>query len=427
MRGKQKNKKFLVVAIVLMLLISIGYATISTTLRVNGSATIKSQSWSVYFTNIVTTTGGVTPTTAPTASGTTTTTLTWAVSLNTPGQFYEFTVDVVNDGSIDAMIGSLSNSTLTTDQAKYLNYTVTYSDGAQIEQYDKLEAGDTETLKVRVEFKSDPEQLPSTASAISLTYTSNYVQADTNAKARNTVTPPTPPASLDIGDTVNYTTTLNGQTLSNWKVFYIDGDYTYIILDNYLPNTAISESMQETYNIEPEDGTTYRIYASDKADLINAMATKQNWDSLLTGSINGNAVSETRTADVWAMGAPTLDLWVNSWNANTGYTTLYTADDANGYYVGDSANPTTTYIDLSSETGHGNSLYFLPYYSYSDSWDEDDICTGYRLASPSADGEEEVMNINYDGKIGDEWFDGLYGYSSAFRPVICLPSSVVNQ
>ena len=85
------------------------------------------------------------------------------------------------------MIGSFSNTSLDTNQAKYLNYTVTYDDGAVIEQYDKLDSGDIVTLKVRVEYKTDlnPEDLPSETSSITFTYTSNYVQADGNAKARN--------------------------------------------------------------------------------------------------------------------------------------------------------------------------------------------------------------------------------------------------
>ena len=184
---KKTNRKFIVIAVILLLTISIGYAALSTTLTINGTANIASSSWLVYFTNVEVATGSVTATTAPTTSGTSTTTLTWVVSMDTPGQFYEYTVDVKNDGTIDAMLGSLSNTTLTTNQSKYLNYKVTYSDGVEIEQYDRLNAGETEKLKVRVEFKTDlnPEDLPGEGATINLTYTSNYVQADENAKVRN--------------------------------------------------------------------------------------------------------------------------------------------------------------------------------------------------------------------------------------------------
>ena len=145
----------------------------------------------VYFTNIEVKTGSVTATPAPTTSGTSTTSLTWGVNMDTQGQFYEYTVDVVNGGTIDAMIGSLANTTLTTAQAKYLDYKVTYSDGAVIEQYDRLDAGETVKLKVRVEFKTGVAiaDLPTDNTAITLTYTSAYIQADGNAKDRNVIVP----------------------------------------------------------------------------------------------------------------------------------------------------------------------------------------------------------------------------------------------
>ena len=184
---KHINQKLIAIAVFLLFAISVGYAALSTTLQINGTANVASNSWLVYFTNIQVTSGSVIATTAPTTSGTSTTTLTWAVNLQTPGDFYEYNVDVKNDGTIDAMIGSLSNTSLTTNQAKYLNYSVTYDDGAAIEQYDKLDSGDMVTLKVRVEYKTDlnPEDLPSEPAEITFEYTSNYVQADGNAKARN--------------------------------------------------------------------------------------------------------------------------------------------------------------------------------------------------------------------------------------------------
>jgi len=185
--NKHPKQKLITLAVLLILAISVGYAALSTTLTINGTANIASNSWLIYFTNVQVTTGSVTATTVPTTNGTSTTTLTWAVNLQTPGDFYEYYVDVKNDGTIDAMIGSLSSTSLTTNQAKYLDYSVTYDDGAVIEQYDRLDSGDMVTLKVRVEYKTDlnPEDLPSEPTEITFEYTSNYVQADGNAKARN--------------------------------------------------------------------------------------------------------------------------------------------------------------------------------------------------------------------------------------------------
>ena len=271
-KKKYNNQKPIVMIFLLLLVVSIGYAFLGTTLTINGSANIASNSWLVYFTNVQVTTGSVTATTVPTTSGTTTTTLTWAVNLQTPGDFYEYNVDVKNDGTLDALIGSLSNTTLTTNQAKYLNYTVTYSDGAVIEQYDKLESGETVTLKVRVEYKTElnPEDLPEDTETITFTYTSNYEQADSNAKNRNTI------ASLNIGDTVNYTASMNGVTLNNWKVFYIDGNYTILIYGDYLPNAAIDTTQTGFTNLEKSTyAPTYGIYTeTNRIDLLDALQTK---------------------------------------------------------------------------------------------------------------------------------------------------------
>ncbi|MBQ3415084.1 MAG: hypothetical protein IJH39_07040, partial [Clostridia bacterium] len=312
-------------------------------------------------------------------------------------------------------------NTLTQAQQAYLDYTITYVNGAAVEQYDKLAAGETKTLTVRLAFKQDidPEDLPATAqNGISLSYTANYVQADNNAVTKVT--------RYAIGDSINYTTSLNGQTLNNWKVFYIDGDYTYIILDDYLPNAAVSNDLKTTYNLANGSGTYSIKSPTNRTDLINAMTEKANWDSLLTGTLNGNAVNETRTANVWAMGAPDINLWVNSWNASYPADTLYTkyenpvtGQTFDGYFVGDSANPTTKYISLSSKTGYNNTLYY-PHQSAIDN----NNCYGHWLASPSADYAYDVVAVVCSGIVNHYDCDEDY---CAIRPVVCLPSSIINQ
>lgn len=403
------KQKFIALAVLLLLAISVGYAALSTTLTINGTANIASNSWLIYFTNVQVTSGSVTATTAPTTSGTSTTTLTWAVNLETPGDFYEYYVDVKNDGTIDAMIGSLSNTSLTTNQAKYLAYTVTYNDGATIEQYDKLDSGETVTLKVRVEYKTDlnPEDLPSEPAEITFTYTSNYVQADGNSKNRKKV--------LGIGDTVNYTTTMNGVTLNNWKVFYIDGDYTTLILADYLPSAAIDTTQTGFTNLR--EGGTYGIYTSgNRIQLLDAMTTKSNWTSLLTGSINGIPINYAGTTDtnIWAMGSPTLDLYVNSWNTKYPADTIYTAttvtamsDGLNGYYVGTSENPTEDTIFSYSSEGYNNTLYY-PHQN------DIDATQGYWLASPSAYSIDYEMYIDYVGAVS-----GCLYYARRHGPSSC--------
>ncbi len=179
------NKKRSYVFIFLFLLVcsvGLGYAALSTTLSVDGSAQFKDARWNVYFNNLNVTTGSVTATTA--ASITNTTTVSFAARLEDPNDFYEFTVDVVNGGNMNAMIDSFNIlPELSAAQQNYLSYTVTYSDGIALAKYQKLDAGDTETLKVRFEYleNADASLYPTEDDNLTIAFDVTYVQADENA------------------------------------------------------------------------------------------------------------------------------------------------------------------------------------------------------------------------------------------------------
>ena len=96
-----KNKKYTLFLIVL-LCISIGYAVLNTTLNINGKSSISKNTWDVHFDNVVVNSGSVEAIKIPTIENYTT--LDFEAKLNLPGDYYEFTVDVVNNGTIDAMI-----------------------------------------------------------------------------------------------------------------------------------------------------------------------------------------------------------------------------------------------------------------------------------------------------------------------------------
>ena len=195
-RNKTKKTSLVVVVLMLVLLISLGYAALTTTLNVNGTATLKKHSCNIYFNNVQVKSGSISGEKVlivPETNGNITTQLTWSVSMDTPGEFYEFNVDVVNGGSIDAMVNTetedIVTSSLTEAQLKYLDYTIKYSNGENIEKYDKLAAGETKTITVKLLFKQDvnPNDLPETEqNGITLRYETNYVQADNNAVTKVT-------------------------------------------------------------------------------------------------------------------------------------------------------------------------------------------------------------------------------------------------
>ncbi len=178
MKKKDGKKVVLSLLALLLLTITVGYAALSTTLNIKGTSKINNASWDVHFTNLQVTSGSVSATKAA-AIDSATTTVDYNVELTKPGDFYEFTVDVTNNGTIAAKLGDAPIlSGVSTEQDVYTNYTVKYSDGTAIKADDKLAVGATKTLKVRVEFDKNisNNQLPTDAQTLNLTFAMNYVQ-----------------------------------------------------------------------------------------------------------------------------------------------------------------------------------------------------------------------------------------------------------
>ena len=175
---KKSNRKFVLLVLALLLFtITVGYAALSTTLNINGTSKINNATWDVHFANLEVTSGSVSATKAATIDSATE--IDYNVELIKPGDFYEFTVDVTNTGTIDAKLGEAPIlSGVSAEQDVYTNYTVTYSDDTAINANDKLAAGATKKLKVRVEFDRNitNSQLPTEAQTLDLKFAMNYVQ-----------------------------------------------------------------------------------------------------------------------------------------------------------------------------------------------------------------------------------------------------------
>ncbi len=76
-------------------------------------------------------------------------------SLQKPGDYFEFTVDVKNYNNYDVLISDFEKSILTDEEKRYLGYKVVYSDNSQIELGQVLKSNETKTIKVRLEYKCD--------------------------------------------------------------------------------------------------------------------------------------------------------------------------------------------------------------------------------------------------------------------------------
>ena len=184
---KQKNTQLLIIGVlsVTIMLMSIGFAAYASTLNINGSVTVNPSIWSVHFVtdSYQETTGSV----AASAHNLTNTAATYTVTLDKPGDFYEFSANVINDGTFNADLKTITLSTLTAEQQKYLTYTVNYNGTDYTAANNTISSvtlpstsgSNTHPVKVRVTYvqPENSADLPSAAVTLTLTAALGYEQS----------------------------------------------------------------------------------------------------------------------------------------------------------------------------------------------------------------------------------------------------------
>ena len=192
MKKNKKQRKILMLLILLMA-VTIGYALLSTTLKINGTAGIQKNTWDIHWENVQPNAESTVTTEKPVISDNATK-VSYTVDLELPGDFYEFTVDAKNDGSIDGEITKIDHTFYTVNTTtgeeteisslpSYIISTV-YYDGTTTPPAlgDILESKKKQTYRVRIEFDPEATILPSTDTTIKIvdevTYTQTKKQED---------------------------------------------------------------------------------------------------------------------------------------------------------------------------------------------------------------------------------------------------------
>ena len=201
-RGKKRKQQLISILFVLLSAIGIGFALLRADLKIVGVYKINNAKWDIYFDNIQISPASVALSTgdsAPTIAQDKTT-INYTITLNKPGDYYEFTVDVKNDGDIDAMVESVSfivNGNENNPLPTYLQYRVSYLDTGRIPAANHVLLANTQrTYKVKLEFKKDIDnsELPNTLQTNTISFGVTYMQSDENA-----IEPPTAAMMANIG------------------------------------------------------------------------------------------------------------------------------------------------------------------------------------------------------------------------------------
>ena len=174
MKKDQTPKTIAVAALIIAIIgLSVGFAAMSTTLQINGTAEMNPATWDIRFQNLSapTITGGASVLTAPTLTNTQIGT--FGISLTKPGDSVTYTFDITNAGTINADLGSITplapgcvgtganaaaDATLVCNN---ISYTLVYTaNGTPLAANDTLDAGQTRNVTLRLTYLSTATQLP---------------------------------------------------------------------------------------------------------------------------------------------------------------------------------------------------------------------------------------------------------------------------
>ncbi len=438
-KNKRKNKILLLT--IILLGVTIGFAALATTLKINGITSVLKPTWQIYWANPVVAEGSVSntlPEIGEDDKEAENTKATWSATLALPGDYYEFTIDAVNTGSVDAMITNIESVVYDTNDIPvslpdYVVYTVTYDDGTEVALNNFLAANSSQKYKVRVYYDfnkmtaDDINNMP----AGGLTYKFSYQ--------------------------VTYSVVTDEVAKPTLRV----GEYFYLCPDDAIATTSYDGFSGAT---PTKDQCLWRVINVNADGSAEAVSHYVSTNNFTIGGIEGYGNYIAGLNDI------------SSHYAKTGYTIKTRhmgydgqSEEIKDYYIFSGAlkTPVQTSSTPTPETGVGeeyeggalgDTLYLRDYILISDIYD-----TGKQLNAKTINGDNRSYwlasryyyyaystnfnfggryvnsagnRISYDGGTGNSnggfrgfWYSGWYNYnrlSFAVRPVITLRAGLTK-
>lgn len=241
---------------------------------------------------------------------------------------------------------------------------------------------------------------------------------------------------------LNYTTDHEEtkEAVKKWRIFFSDSKNIYLISEfcpqnKYFPKGANGGSLGT-------GGAQYNVFFSgvqkdyngstDINDIrIKSLNNEFFAKEFESNNYNMKGIAYILDVNIWdvykgknaeyAIGSPTLELFLKSYNQIYKNKIEYIINDNIGYQIGtnDSYSQSIN-LDMVTEFNNENlkDLYFFKQSGYSKYW----------LASPAynLNYTNRIYFARYDNYISSSYYDGSYiGDGAALRPVICLKSDVL--
>ena len=190
---KRLNKYFL---LLLLLGVSVGFALLSTTLKINGIGGVLGSTWDIHWENVQPNAESTVTAAKPQISENATK-VSYEVTLELPGDYYEFDVDAKNSGTIAGTINEIRHNIYKVVEEgedstvpDYIKYSLVYK-GTNIEpaKGDVLGPGEKQTYTVRIEFDKNATTIPDTDTVVKVDDEIDYVQEDIRGTHKVTFDP----------------------------------------------------------------------------------------------------------------------------------------------------------------------------------------------------------------------------------------------
>ncbi len=108
--------------------------------------------------------------------------------------------------------------------------------------------------------------------------------------------------SDNYGDKVNYSVKANGQDVPNtWSIFHNDGEYVYIIYDDYLPVEYINTTLTNLNGMKINTTTPYSVYGVSEeyyhfgGDFVDQLTNTSNWSDFVRSDLSSKGATANRS------------------------------------------------------------------------------------------------------------------------------------
>ena len=234
--------------------------------------------------------------------------------------------------------------------------------------------------------------------------------------------------STYYGKLVTNYTAPNSDPDIQWKIFYADESNIYLIASDYIKyNYCPAGTQGNTISRKTDYQLAFDNVYNDYTGINSITDTRiKSWIqkylnvTQYSTNINAKAVAYMLDMSVWnsyykgdyadyAIGGPTLEMFVASYNQTHPEKPIYCSASETGYFISWSDGGTSTYIEGLNKN---ESLYVI-----------NNMSKAYAMwiASPSASGTGSLVDIYYNGGINN------YPYNAngaGFRPIVCLKSDI---